>query len=136
VDAEISALAGAAATTLITLLTTEGWQRAKTQFSVLWNRVQPSKSDVIASQIDETHNDLLVAQQDGDISAQRELLAEWQGRFRRILAAHPELTESLRLLLAEIAPDGPRPDAVSQHAVASGQARVFQAGRDQNFGSK
>ena len=104
VDPEITGLAGTAATTLVTLLTTEGWQRAKEQFSSLWRRVQPERAEAVAGELEATRADLLTVQVDGDSDTEAELAAEWQGRIRRLLAAHPEAADHLRVLLAELAP--------------------------------
>jgi hypothetical protein len=134
VDPEITALAGTAATTLVSLLTTEGWQRAKEQFASLWRRAQPERAEVIARELEVTRDDLLAAQGDDDSGIRAELNAEWQGRIRRLLAAHPDAAALLRDLLAELAPEALAAPSVTQHATASGHARVYQAGRDQNFG--
>ncbi|MET8115384.1 hypothetical protein [Streptomyces prasinus] len=83
-----------------------------------------------------TRRDLLAAQAGGAPESRSELGAEWQGRMRRLLAAHPEETEALRMLLNELAPCTPADASVTQHATASGHARVYQAGRDQNFGHR
>ena len=132
-DPEITQLASTAATTLVQLLTTEGWQRAKERFASLWRRGQPERADAVAAEIEVTRDDLLAAQRGDDGEAAAELRVEWQGRFRRLLGALPETAEDLRELLAELTPDPPAVTSVTQHAVASGNAQVFQAGRDQNF---
>jgi hypothetical protein len=132
-DPEITQLASTAATTLVQLLTTEGWQRAKERFASLWRRAQPERAEAVAAEIELTRDDLLAAQRDDDGEAAAELRVEWQGRFRRLLGVLPETAEDLRELLAELAPDPPAVPSVTQHAVASGSAQVFQAGRDQNF---
>jgi hypothetical protein len=136
VDPEITGLAGTAATTLVTLLTTEGWQRAKEQFASLWRRVQPERAEAVAGELEATHDDLLMAQGDSDSRAEAELATEWQGRIRRLLAAHPEAASHLRVLLAELTPEAPPAPSVKQQAVASGNARVYQAGRDQKFNQR
>jgi hypothetical protein len=133
VDPEITGLAGTAATTLVTLLTTESWQRVKEQFALFWRRAQPERGEVIARELEATRDDLLAAQAEEDEHSEAELAAEWQGRIRRLLAAHPEAADHLRALLAELAPEVPPAPSVTQHATASGNARVYQAGRDQNF---
>jgi hypothetical protein len=133
VDPEITQLASTAATTLVQLLTTEGWQRTKERFASLWRRAQPDRADAVAVEIEVTRDDLLAAQQGDDEEAAAELRAEWQGRLRRLLGAHPEAAGVLRELLAELAPDPPAVPSVTQHAVASGNAKVYQAGRDQKF---
>ncbi|MGY0058513.1 hypothetical protein ACWY4P_18500 [Streptomyces sp. LZ34] len=135
-DPEMVALAGTAGTTLITMLTTEAWQSVREGFASLWRRAQPDRADAISAELDATRSDLLTAQANGDLDSREELGAEWQGRVRRLLVAHPEEMEALRTLLNELAPHTPEVPSVTQHATASGQARVYQAGRDQNFGPR
>jgi hypothetical protein len=136
VDPEMVALAGTAGTTLVTLLTTEAWQSVREGFASLWRRAQPDRADAISAELDATRSDLLTAQADGDIDSREELGAEWQGRVRRLLVTHPEEMEALRTLLNELATHAAVVPSVTQHATASGQARVYQAGRDQNFGQR
>ncbi|MBV1946382.1 hypothetical protein [Streptomyces sp. BV129] len=135
-DPEMAMLAGTAGTTLVTLLTTEAWQRARDGIASLWRRAEPERAEAISAELDVTRSDLLAAQAGGDAESCGELRAEWQGRIRRLLAAHPEETEALRTLVSELAPDTPADSSVTQHATASGHARVYQAGRDQNFGHR
>ncbi|MES4904821.1 MULTISPECIES: hypothetical protein [unclassified Streptomyces] len=137
-DPEMVALASAAGTTLVTTLTTEAWQSVREGFASLWRRAQPDRADAISAELDATRNDLLTAQANGDLDSPGELGAEWQGRVRRLLVTHPEEMEALRTLLNELSPHTPTPEvpSVTQHATASGQARVYQAGRDQNFGQR
>ncbi|WTU68991.1 hypothetical protein OHU31_32840 [Streptomyces sp. NBC_00055] len=132
-DPEMAVLASTAGTTLVTLLTTEAWQRARDGIASLWRRTEPERAEAISAELDVTRRELLAAQAGGDLESRSELGAEWQGRMRRLLAAHPEETEALRALLSELAPYAPADSSVTQHASASGHARVYQAGRDQNF---
>lgn len=129
-------LAGTAGTTLVTLLTTEVWERARDGIASLWRRAEPERAEAVSAEVEVTRRDLLVAEADGDIASRSELGTEWQGRIRRLLAAHPEEAEALRTLLAELAPYTPDVPSVTQHATASGNARVYQAGRDQHFGER
>ncbi|MEV7386658.1 hypothetical protein [Streptomyces sp. NPDC091215] len=132
-DPEMAVLAGTAGTTLVTLLTTEVWQRARDGIASLWRRAEPERTAAISAELEVTREDLLAAQASGDLESRSELGREWQGRIRRLLAAHPEETEALRTLLNDLAPYTPAGPSVTQHATASGHARVYQAGRDQNF---
>lgn len=129
-DPEIAALASTAGTTLVTLLTTESWQGIRDRLVSLWQRARPDRAPAIADELDAAREELLGAQATGDPEAEAEVGAEWQGRIRRLLTAHPELAAELRMALAELAPDSAVTPAVTQHATASGQARVYQAGRD------
>ncbi|MFJ8924945.1 hypothetical protein ACIRLA_00140 [Streptomyces sp. NPDC102364] len=132
-DPEIVALAGTAGTTLVGLLTTEAWQRARDGIMALWRRAEPARADTISTELEVTRADLLAAQSDGDAESRAELGAEWQGRIRRLLATHPEEARALRALVDELRPLTPDVTSVTQHATASGHARVYQAGRDQHF---
>ncbi|MEV5957375.1 hypothetical protein AB0M11_27010 [Streptomyces sp. NPDC051987] len=117
----------------MTLLTTEVWQRARDGIASLWRRAEPERAEAISTELDLTRADLLAAQAGGDLESRGELGTEWQGRIRRLLAAHPEETEALRRLLEDLAPYTPTGPSVTQHATASGHARIYQAGRDQTF---
>lgn len=136
VDPEIAALAGTAGTTLVTLLTTEGWERAKDAIASLWRRPQPERVDSIEAELRTTREELLAAQASGDPATEAELRVEWQGRIRRLLVAHPAMAEELRSALAQLAPDAQLGASVTQRASASGEARVYQAGRDLHYGQR
>ncbi|MFI7103135.1 hypothetical protein ACIBK8_27735 [Streptomyces sp. NPDC050161] len=130
----MAALAGTAGTTLVTLLTTETWQGIRGRFVSLWQRARPDRAPAIADELDASREELLNAQATGDREAEAELGAEWQGRIRRLLTAHPELADELRSMLDELAPATTAAPTVTQHATASGNARVYQAGRDMRIG--
>ncbi len=65
-DPEIAALAGTGASTLVKLLTTDGWHLVKERFASLWRHVQPERATVIAGELEATRDELLNAQNDGD----------------------------------------------------------------------
>lgn len=132
-DAEITLLAGTAGTTIATLLATDTWNSVRNGVITLWRRVRPDHDEQIASQLDASRRDLLGARSSGDEEAEREIAAEWQGRIRRLLVAHPELVAELRSLLTELDPGTPPIPTVTQRATASGSSRVYQAGRDLNI---
>ncbi|MFI8351169.1 hypothetical protein [Streptomyces sp. NPDC085596] len=135
-DLEMAALAATAGTTLVSSLTTEVWQQARDGIASLWRRSQPERADAITAELDATRDELVAARDSSDAGTPSELGAEWQGRIRRLLVAHPEAADGLRTLLAELAPATPVTPSVTQHATASGYARVYQAGRDQNFNER
>ncbi|MEU8630150.1 hypothetical protein [Streptomyces sp. NPDC048669] len=131
-DAEITLLAGTAGTTIATLLATDTWNGVRNGVVSLWRRVRPDHEEQVGAQLDMSRRDLLGAQSSGDAEAEREIAAEWQGRIRRLLVAHPELVAELRSLLIELDPGTPVIPTVTQRATASGSSRVYQAGRDLN----
>ncbi|GAA2308345.1 hypothetical protein OHT20_38565 [Streptomyces caniferus] len=129
-DPEIAALAGTAGTTLVTLLATDTWHSVRDRVVALWQRARPDRAPAVAAELDVTREELLGARAAGDEAVEAEMGSEWQGRIRRLLTAHPELAGELRTLLAELAPDTAPAPTITQHATASGQAHVYQAGRD------
>lgn len=135
-EPEIAALAGTAGTTVVTLMATDAWQRVREGFVALWRRGQAERAEVVAAELDATREDLLAASAVGDQDSEGELQAEWQGRFRRFLTARPEAVEDLRRLLDEFVPSAEAAPAVTQHATASGHARIYQAGRDQHISER
>ncbi len=135
-EPEIIALAASAGTALVTALATEAWQSASVGLVALWRRVLPERADAVEAELDATRGDLLEARNEGDKETQAELAAEWQGRMRRLLSAHPEAADELRALLLDPQAQPPAEPTITQHATASGNSRVYQAGRDLHLGPR
>ncbi|MEU9145969.1 hypothetical protein [Streptomyces sp. NPDC048349] len=133
-EPEITALAAGAGTALVTALATEAWQTATVGLVALWRRLLPERADGVEAELEATRDDLLGAQDEGDKETPAELAAEWQGRIRRLLSAHPEAADELRALLVPQQEQPPAAPAITQHATASGKSRVYQAGRDMHLG--
>ncbi|MFD3910559.1 hypothetical protein [Streptomyces sp. NPDC058603] len=114
----------------MTLLATDTWQSMREGLVRLWRRARPDRAQAIAGELDSSRDELLLAQASGDRETEAEIRAEWQGRVRRLLTAHPELAEDLGALLAELAPGAGARPVPTQQAIASGEARIYQAGRD------
>ncbi|MGW0782136.1 hypothetical protein [Streptomyces sp. NBC_00059] len=129
----MAALASTAGTTLVALLATDTWRGVRDGLVSLWQRARPDRAPGIAAELDAAREELLSSQALDDREAEAEVRAEWQGRIRRLLAAHPELVDDLRTFL-ETAPEGAAGPAVTQQATASGEARIYQAGRDMHLG--
>ncbi|OEV29770.1 hypothetical protein AN219_14720 [Streptomyces nanshensis] len=132
-DPEITALASTAGTTVVTLMATDAWERTRDAVTSLWRRVHPERTEMVSGELEATREQLLAAEPDGDPDTRLELQAEWQGRIRRLLVARPEVAEELRALLREMGASDAAGPVVTQHATASGNARVYQAGRDQRI---
>ncbi|MEV0776589.1 hypothetical protein ACIBLA_08445 [Streptomyces sp. NPDC050433] len=136
-EAELATLAATAGTTLVTLLATDTWNSMREGMVLLWRRARPDSAEDVGTELDASREELLAVQAASDrqneTETRAEIRAEWQGRVRRLLYAHPELAEDLRALLAETAsaaPASPVPPVPTQQATASGEARIYQAGRD------
>ncbi|MGY0060441.1 hypothetical protein ACWY4P_28515 [Streptomyces sp. LZ34] len=141
-EPQIADLARTAGSTVVALMATDAWQRARERIVALWRRAQPDRADGIDGELETTHDDLLAARDAEDDSegeqTQRELSEEWAGRMRRFLAAHPEVVDELRRILDELSPALPGNDqamntTIRMRAEAFGSGRVYQAGRDQHI---
>lgn len=133
-DPDVIALARSASTTLVTLMVTDVWQGTREGIIRLWQRMQPQRAEVVALELETSREDALAARETQDEETLSELRMQWQGRLRRLLAAQPEAADELRRLLAELAPDAATvTQEVTQRATASGNARIYQAGRDQHI---
>ncbi|WP_319691344.1 hypothetical protein [Streptomyces sp. ME19-01-6] len=113
-EPQIADLARTAGSTVVALMATDAWQRARERIVALWRQAQPDRADGIDGELETTHDDLLAARDAEDGSegeqTQRELSEEWAGRMRRFLAAHPEVVEELRRILDELSPALPGND--------------------------
>jgi hypothetical protein len=136
VDPETALLAQSAGVTLVTLMTTDAWQRTREGIAQLWRREQPDRAEAVVAELEATREDALAAGEADDQETLGELHLEWQGRLRRLLAAQPDAAVELSRLLDELEPrgsTGPSTNAINQHATASGRARIYQAARDQHI---
>lgn len=133
VDPEAALLAQSAGITLVTLMTTDAWQRTREGITQLWRRLQPHRAETVAAELEAARDDAVAAEAAGDQQTVGELQAEWQGRLRRLLVAHPGAVAELRALLDELEPTGGTGPVTHLHARASGSARIQQAGRDQHL---
>lgn len=133
-DPEITALAQGAAVALVTSMATDAWQAAREGMIRLWRRLQPQQAGMVAAELEAGQAEATAALADDDQELLEELRAAWQGRFRRLLAATPDAAAQVRDLLRELTPEAPGAvRAVTQHATASGRARIYQAGGDQHI---
>ncbi|MET7290596.1 hypothetical protein ABZS79_00295 [Streptomyces griseoloalbus] len=135
-DAEVALLAQSAGTTLVALMATDAWHHVRDGITQLWRRTQPERAETVAAELEAGREDMLAATAAGDQETLDELRLQWQGMVRRLLVARPAALEELRALLNQLDPGGSAARQITQHATASGQARVYQAGRDQRIAER
>ncbi|KOY57650.1 hypothetical protein [Streptomyces sp. XY332] len=133
----LNELAQAASAAIISSVATDAWPRLRDGVVTVWRRVYPERADAVGADLDAFRDDLLAARAGSDELSEAELRAEWQGRVRRLLVENPEIAGALRALLDEVgqsqAARGADVGEVRMTARASGNARVYQAGRDQHI---
>lgn len=133
-DADLAALWSAAATTLVTLMTTDSWERVKAGFAGLWRHARPEQAGAVGADLEAAREAAVAARQDGDDDAVAELTVEWRSRLRRLAGSDAGLEAEVRRLVEEfrpLLPGGSPAVPVVMIARASGGSRVNQAGRDQ-----
>ncbi|MGY0070985.1 hypothetical protein ACWZEH_30265 [Streptomyces sp. QTS137] len=135
-DAEVALLAQSAGTTLVALMATDAWQHVRDGVTQLWRRTQPERAETVAAELEAGREDALAAAAADDQETLDELRLQWQAMVRRLLIARPAAIEELRALLDQLDPGGSVARQIAQHATASGQARVYQAGRDQHIAER
>jgi hypothetical protein len=134
VDADLAALLSAAATTLVTLMTTDSWERVKAGFAGLWRRRHPGQAGTVEADLEAARAAVVAARRSGDEEVATELAAEWRSRLRRLAGADEEIQAEIRGLVDEfrpLLPGGGPGGPVVMRARASGGSRINQAGRDQ-----
>ncbi|MFE3900815.1 hypothetical protein ACFXPY_10740 [Streptomyces sp. NPDC059153] len=131
---ELAGLASAAAARLIDLLATDGWGAVKSSVLALWRSAHPER---VEEELADARGELLQAQQTGDDQELQGLLvAEWQARIIRLMAARPDAVDELRALFgAEPGTAGTSEQQITgsmtlEAHVSGGDA--FLAGRDMN----
>jgi len=130
VDAEIAALISSGATTLIGLMATDAWTRAKGAASSLFAKSSPQEREQIEVELDQTRAQLLEARESGDVELETELESEWRSRLRRAVSADSELIAELDDFVREYGSERPAADAgtVKITGNARGKARIYQQG--------
>jgi hypothetical protein len=129
VDSESVALASTAAATLVTLLTTDVWAKAKQEIAGLWRRFRPEHAEVVEAELTDARVEALA----GGEAVASALATEWESRLRRLLAADAAAAGELARvaeLLTRMAAEQGRNVAISQQVTASGHAAVVQVAGD------
>lgn len=134
-DAQLIELARTAGVALVTVMATDAWEGARDGIAGLWRRVSPGRAEAVQAELDSSREDLVAAQERGDADTEAELGEEWGSRLRRLLREHPELADELRQFVetAEETSGDRAGYRVHLRASASGEGRVYQAGRDQHI---
>ncbi|MEV6808500.1 hypothetical protein [Streptomyces sp. NPDC051132] len=132
-------LVTAAATALVSSMATDAWQQVRATAVALWQRALPESSTAVDAELAQVREEVVAARDGDDQQAEADLAQEWGLRLARLLRQAPELAEELgRLLDDEWLPllgaaDRERAAGIRMTAHASGQARIYQAGRDQHI---
>lgn len=134
-DPELVELSTTAAATMVTLMTTDAWDRAKAALVGLWRDRHP-QAEAVEADLDAAQLEVVAARQAGDADAEAEVTGEWQSRLRRLVTGDKGLQAELAQLVEQLrsaVPESGQAASVMMQAKASGQSRISQAGRDQTI---
>jgi hypothetical protein len=137
-EQDLTALAAAAAQALVQMMTADGWRQVKAAIVSLWRHAHPLEADKVGAELDAAQLEVLAARAARNGQAELDLVDEWCGRLRRLVAADPRLIAELRELVERFPPlqgeaDSARVTSVKMQAKATGRGKVYQAGRDQKI---
>ncbi|MET9528964.1 hypothetical protein ABZY02_00070 [Streptomyces sp. NPDC006649] len=130
-DAELTALVTAGATTLVQQMATDAWSRTRDRVAAFLARRGSADPSAVAAELDAARAELATARQDGDEETAADVQGEWRQRMRRALVADPDAAAELRALLDELTPPVTAPQIGSVSNSFSGVAHnstVIQAG--------
>ncbi|MGV9604062.1 hypothetical protein ACWDR2_10020 [Streptomyces sp. NPDC003631] len=132
-DPALLAIATSSANALVSLMTTDIWERTKGGLSTLFSRLSKSP-EMIVRELEESRRELVASTERQD---QEETTAEiqqmWRGKFRRLLAEHPDAAKDLQELIkiwqvnSGDAETGPG-NMIHQTATAHDNSRIYQQG--------
>lgn len=132
-DAELTVLASSAATTIVTLLSTDAWDQVKAKVGALWRRFRPEQVEAIEEELVRGHLEIGNA----DETVALAITKDWESRLLRLLAADAAVAAELSHVIDELAPLSETRQvrgSVWQSAKASGRSTVIQVGGDATLG--
>jgi hypothetical protein len=128
-NTELDALAIVAATALVHLLATEDWKWACAAIGGLCRRVDPAWADTVHAELEASRFEVLEAREAGHEEAVQDLIAEWDGRLRRLLSASPAAAAELHHLLKawkSATEAAPHQTSIELHQSAPGSVQMYQ----------
>ncbi|WP_432155856.1 hypothetical protein [Streptomyces sp. bgisy153] len=132
-DPALLTVASTSANALVSLMTTDLWDRAKSGVAKLYARLSKS-SEAVALELEQSRLELRSSAERADLDeTTTELQQMWKGKFRRLLADYPDATAELAELVSLWQgsrggnAEGPG-NVIHQTATASDNSRVYQQG--------
>jgi hypothetical protein len=127
-------LAAAAATALVTSMTTDSWEQAKAALVKLLHPRHPIQAKAVAADLTAAQTVAVAAWAAGDEQAEADLMAEWRSRLGRMAARDEQLQAELKLFAEEfrhLLSEPRRTSRIVMRAEVHGSGRVNQAGGNQ-----
>ncbi|WP_030755552.1 hypothetical protein [Streptomyces sp. NRRL F-5135] len=106
-EAELAALSASGATTVVSLMATDGWNIVRSRVAALLRRDGRTREDRVEDELEAECREVAAARAGADTAAVADLEAVWRARFRRLLSEDPAAVTVLRDLI-EQSPPAPR----------------------------
>ncbi|WP_433249266.1 hypothetical protein [Actinomadura nitritigenes] len=125
-----------AGTALVGAIVTDAYQHVRGAAAALWRRGGSEQAAAVERDLDETRVRVLAARADGDQETEEAIVGNWRLRLQDLVRQDPVAAEELKRVLDQDllpvldAAERDRVRSVHMRATASGNARVYQAGRD------
>jgi hypothetical protein len=119
---DVGALAGLAGTSLVTAVVTDAWEDVRHRIASWFGRGKPDPKTL--ERLDRTHAELTAAEPGKLARIRQHLAREWAGRFKDLIADHPDAAGELDDLVREIQASAA---VASGHAVAAGRNMAITA---------
>ncbi|MER6566297.1 hypothetical protein ABT288_08935 [Streptomyces sp. NPDC001093] len=138
-EAELTALAAAGATTFVQQMAADSWAQARDRIVSFFSR-RGGEEGLVEGELEASRGELTLAMEAGDEQTASDVEAEWRTRLRRTLVANPGAAAELHQVLAELAPSSGDRQVMTVHNSISGGVQhgtVVQAGTvgSLNFGT-
>ncbi|MCM2420225.1 hypothetical protein [Streptomyces sp. RKAG293] len=131
VDAEALAIAGTFSGALVSAMATDTWQETRTRVVAIWRRFRTEAADETGRRLEADRTNLLALPRDQRRQAESDLILRWRVELLQLVQCDSTAGQALEdaLLGREQAVEL----RIHQTGRASGDGRIFMAGRDQNF---
>jgi hypothetical protein len=133
VEAELVALASAAAAALVGAMAKDGWSQAKAGMVALWRRHRPGQDVAVEDALESSRGEIVNADEAAHQGLVDLVQGRWQGRLETLLEEHPEAANDLLVLVEQLRALTGKQDTVQvvQHVHADRDA--YTAARDQHI---
>ncbi|MEU4731175.1 hypothetical protein [Streptomyces sp. NPDC023588] len=124
-EIEILQMAAPAAQALLSCMTSDAWQAAKSKFATLLGRNNQTEVEILENDLEEARVRIV-----GNPTEHEAITVEvWKARFRQALLTNPDMAQELQELLSEFKDQGGESSrGIHQSVVARDNSIVFQQG--------
>lgn len=132
-DPALLAIATSSANALVSLMTTDLWERTKNGVSELFSRFSKS-SEIVERELEDSRNELTASTDRDDLEdTTAEMQQLWRGKFRRLLTEYPDAAEDLKNIItlwqnSSGDTNVESGNVIHQTATAHDSSRIYQQG--------